>query len=415
MPESFAATRDKDSGTPEKRVSIAQLVLAAALVVALFYPYLVAVVAPPRLVVTTLGALLLATTLGGPKAAPRRLLLLSCYLLWVLSVLAAANAAAVAYSDPLVGTNIQRLLLVTPVMLSLGYRLFSNPAGSYAARAFVAVAAVTALLAGVEFLTGRSLFGRSEALSALIRSDSTRALLASDHALVLGAMIACAVPLTLLIKRASRLVVIPLLIVGSYCTGSRGPTMLAVMFAILVMVPALLRYLQTHSTVLMTAAALAIVTLSVLSAQVWSTTVVGATGEDYSTNYRWALYASLPALLSSVPFGYGLGALPQGVWLVQSEIFGVRDLTATLDSELVYSAFTFGWLGVGAVIVVFFLGVRGVRTSPAVGLACTSVTLSGFFLALHAWDSIGPLWLLLAGAAVAALRSGRIVQPTIGG
>ena len=103
------------------------------------------------------------------------------------------------------------------------------------------------------------------------------------------------------------------------------------------------------------------------------------------------------------PLDTDLAPLPPGIWLVQSEAFGVKDLLAALDSELVYSAFTFGWGGVVVVLAAFVVAVLAIKKSPALGLASIATSLIGFSLALHAWDGLGAVWLALTGACVAAL------------
>ncbi|WP_157549742.1 hypothetical protein [Microbacterium sp. Leaf288] len=286
-----------------------------------------------------------------------------------------------------------------PILLIAGYRIQRASMGPTAFRWFVYVAVPTAALACLEGATQISLFGRNDVLRALARDGVTRAVLASDQALVLGCLLACAIPMSLVLSARARMFSILLLLAGIYATGSRGPLVIGAMLAAVVLVPPLARAVG-RSRWLTTIAIVAVAVVAYLSITTWSAEVLGASGEEYSANYRWALYATLPGLLSSVPFGYGLGTLPAGVWLVASQAFGIRDLVQTLDSELVYSAFTFGCAGIAVVIAAFLIAVRTVRFDLPIGLTATALSLLGFSIALHAWDSLGGLWILITGMAM---------------
>lgn len=368
-----------------------------------FYPHLVALMFNVRLVVIGICLAICVWSFAGSRANTSRILFALGSALYILACTSLANFMAITGNDPLLATNIQRLLVVTPICLVTGLRIVRSPSRRRAVLAYVWVAAVTSVLALIESIRGTSLFGRSDAFQSLIRDSSSRALLGSDHALVLGALLALAVPMLCAIPPKWRLGLACLLIAGTYSTGSRGPTILAVVFAILVLWRSLSRWLRSHPKTLMVSAFALIFLLGWLSAFVWTTDVPGATGADYSTNYRWALYASLPSILESNPFGYGLGTLPAGIWLVQSQAFGVQDLLTTVDSEVVYSAFTLGWVGVVATVSALVVAVAAISRNETVGLTATMASAIGFFLALHAWDSIGPMWIILTGAALGVL------------
>tara|TARA_B100000378_G_scaffold142909_1_gene115535 strand:- start:74 stop:745 length:672 start_codon:yes stop_codon:yes gene_type:complete len=195
------------------------------------------------------------------------------------------------------------------------------------------------------------------------------------------------------------------LLAGIAATGSRGPLVLGLLLAVALMSNRLLDSLRRHTRLLVAGAVLSVALIWYLSSAIWTTEILGSTGGDYSSNYRWALYAVLPSVLLAAPLGYGMGQLPPGLWLAQSEAFGVRDLTITLDSELVYSAFTLGWIGVAAVITAFLLGVRAMSNAPTLGLTAAALSVLGFSLALHAWDGLGAIWVLVTGASAQVVLS----------
>lgn len=372
-----------------------------------FYPYLLEPVVNPRLVLIGATIFITTTSLVGTQVAARRMLFILVATTACAFTIVIATDLSVRYGDPALSTNVQRLFLVTPLGLLLGWTCYNRTSGVALARAFLLVATFTSLLAIVERLNGRSLFGRESLFTYLARDGVYRAILASDQSLVLGSMLAVAVPFTLMIKGWTRVPTVALLLLGVYATDSRGPLLVAMLAAAAVIVQRLGIALQNSTRLLMLAASVSVVIVFVLSTSFWTTDIVGITGDDYSANYRVALYATLPALLVVVPLGYGLGTFPQGIWLVRSEAFGVRDLMQTLDSELAYSAATFGLLGIAAVLGALYLSIKSVQNSLMVGLAALSVSILGFSLALHAWDGLGLLWLVLIGASAASSRRSR--------
>lgn len=388
--------------------SLATWVIGTLISFVAFYPSLVSGLVSPRLAFIIAVTVLVASVSAGSRANARRVLLVVTVGLYAsLGTLVSGQIASFA-ADPLLATNLQRLFIVTPVLFFAGMKLYGTLAGFVLAKSYVLVAIPTAILAVAEAVLGRSLFGRQAAFAEMMRDGGMRAILAADHALVLGAMLAVAVPLAALLKPRPRLAVVLLLTAGVAATGSRGPLAFAALFALLCVSPSLLLSLKRYHAALRAIVIFAVILLGYLATSVWTTDVTGSTGADYSTNYRWAIYASLPEFLGTEPWGYGLGTFPSGVWLAQSEIFGVRDILATLDSELVYSGFTLGWIGVGLVVAALLIAVAAIRHDTTIGLAATLLSILGFALALHAWDGLGALWLLLTGGAASAIRQQRV-------
>lgn len=385
--------------------SVASLLLS----IAFFYPFVVSRITSPRIAILAFATVLLVITFDYERPVRARALTISGVVLLFVFGVTLGSFMANRAGDGLVSTNLQRAIVMTPVLLILGYRLYGRELARVFARRYVVVASCTALLAVVERYRGASLFGRDKTFSAMMREGDTRALLASEHSLVLGALFAVAVPLTLVaVSRRWRFAVVLLLLLGAGATGSRSPLALGVVFGVIVLFPIILRGLQRVSGLLLLCAWLCVPLLAFLAANVWSTTqVLGAEGSDYSANYRWTIYALLPEFLIARPTGFGMGTFPRGVWLVDSEVFGVKDVLSTLDSELVYSGVSLGWVGIMTVVGAFILAVACFRYSRSAGLVSTIVSLIGFTLALHAWDTLGAVWLIVTGTACAAVWRGR--------
>ncbi|WP_197471647.1 O-antigen ligase family protein [Microbacterium oleivorans] len=378
-----------------------------------FFPALTSSVANNRLILVFLGLVV-------SVAAARRILdpqVLALNLVLTLFALAAtigvSYLAADALGDPLLATNIQRLLVVTPVMLFAGFAVSKTPSLLRSlAVPYVTIAAVNSGLAMVEVAATRSLFSRDTMLAAMSRDGTVRAVLASDHSLVLGTLIALAVPMCGAIRNPLvRTLTLCALLAGIGATGSRGPFFLAICFALVALVPTLRRAIAKKARVLVALAAVGLVGLAYMSIFVWSAAVSGNTGGDYSANYRWAIYSTVPEFLLHRPLGYGLGTFPAGQWLVQTEAFGAKDILQTLDSELVYSAFTLGWVGLLLVSVAAIVAVRSIGVHQQIGLTAALCSAAGFSLALHAWDGLGAIWVFLVGASFGVVWSSRQKHP----
>jgi len=369
-----------------------------------FYPSLVPPGISPRLLMIAAAVLLSAGTFRASRPGVRELFVVSVTIYASLVVFVAGSLSS-ATGDALVSTNLQRLLLVTPLFLVTGYRLQQHRLLGFASRPYLTVATGTAVLACVESIVGRSLFGRDILFYYLSRDGTARAILAGDQPLVLASLMVIAIPMASGLPRMARSAIYLVLLAGIAATGSRGPLVLGLLLAVALMSNRLLDSLRRHTRLLVAGAVLSVALIWYLSSAIWTTEILGSTGGDYSSNYRWALYAVLPSVLLAAPLGYGMGQLPPGLWLAQSEAFGVRDLTITLDSELVYSAFTLGWIGVAAVITAFLLGVRAMSNAPTLGLTAAALSVLGFSLALHAWDGLGAIWVLVTGASAQVVLS----------
>lgn len=357
---------------------------------------------PPRLFLTGLLVLVLLLGIGphGPlRAAPGvgyLAALAMCGAGYALTTLAGSGAVA--------SSNAQRFLVTFPLALVAGYVLAgSRRTLDYLARVVVAVASLTAILALIEFGTGRSLLGRDTEFMDYVRDDSARAVVGAEHPLVLGVLLALAVPLAYRgLGRWSRWPVVVLLLSGVYATGSRGPLGVAVGVLALLAVPGLMRFLARHFGVVLFAVMAGLGVLWYFASKVWQPETTSMDTLANSMEYRAAIYSLMPRILVARPFGYGLGDLPAGQWLIRSPD-QFQDITTTVDSQWVLSSLRLGWVGIALLIAVAVIAILALRRRLDFGLALLVLTGCGTFVALDAWDGAGTLWLLLVGVGLRLL------------
>ena len=302
-------------------------------------------------------------------------------------------------------SNGQRFLLTFPVALAAGWVLASSRAGlNYLARTIAVVATLTAIPAIVEFASGKSLLGREAEFETYVRDNSARAVVGAEHPLILGVLFAFAVPITYLAIRRwwLRWPCVVLLMAGVYATGSRGPWGVTLGVLLLLAVPGLMRFMARHFGTLVFAVMVGLGVLWYFASRVWQPVTTSTDTLANSMEYRAAIYSLLPRILLDHPFGYGLGDLPAGTWLIRSPN-QITDITTTVDSQWVLSAMRLGWFGVFLVFALVILSILALRRRLDFGLALFVFTGCGTFVALDAWDGAGSLWMLLIGVCLRLL------------
>ena len=378
-------------------------ILGGLISVLILFPSVVEQLLPTRMALVVVAALIIGVEGVRERRRGGLLAAIGLFLIGVL-VLQVGSQASDALGDPMVTTNAQRILVVLPTMAGLGYTLYKSARRSSYLRSFVMLAVVVAVLAAIESLQYGSVLGRDEAFSHLQREGSARAIVGSEHVLVLGAILAGSIPLVRSAEFRYPRAAAVVLLGGVVATGSRWPTVIAIGLLTVALVPALGRWIRMRYRLVRTIAVVTYLALLTAAFFIWKPIATGATGAAYSIEYRFAIYALLPNILESVPIGIGFASIPYGLWLLPSELFGVRDLAATVDSEPVYLAVSFGWIGLAAYVIPLLIATSALRNSLDAGLSALAITVAGIFLALHAWDSIGPLWYAILGACVAAIR-----------
>lgn len=370
-----------------------------------FYPSLVGDAVPVRVLALALGIVALGTELWIAGGSPRRrIILISSAALGMASLVAVIEWIARASGDRMFAVNAEHIFVLFPIYALFAAISFRQGGARVHAGAFITIASLTAVLALVESIFTVSLTGRGEQFLTSQREGATRALVGAEHVLVLGALLAVAVALAAMIRSwRLRLPVTALLVAGCWATGSRAAAALCLVVAMIQAIPALVRWMQRFWYALAAGSAIAFTSLALLASFSWTSFIDGDTGVEYSANYRFASYAVLVRVFIERPFGYFLGTVPGGTWMMDSELRGPVDLARSADSEIVFAVFAAGWLGALVYIATFAIGILALRTSPTLGFATLLLTSLGFIMSLHGWDAASMVWYALLGACLAAV------------
>ena len=255
---------------------------------------------------------------------------------------------------------------------------------------------VAAVCAFVEFGGQLTLFGGE----LFVQSALVRAKVGQFHPIVLGVLFVAAIATTVQIASfRQRLTAILFLYAGVFVTGSFGPLVFGGVVALAALAPSTRKLSRWSSLLTFTSLA----ALAYFSTRVWSTAVVGTTVDEYSNGYRTALYALVPQMVQEAPLGYGPDGFPPGRWLIDSEYLGVRDISVTVDSELVLLVGEFGAVGLVLFTFALWLGLRtSFGTAAVTGLVLSAIVINGLTVALHAWQSLSLLLFLTLGMAFEA-------------
>lgn len=366
----------------------------------LFFSYFLQPLGSLRLSIVAIGFAALALELFlMDMSLRRRTLTIVATGGYLLVTVAAIEFVAGMVDDRLFAVNAEHLIVVLPLFALLGWLIYRSGEGRLYVVVLLAVATAVSVLAIAESVLDRSLFGREYEFLTSQREGLTRALVGSENVLVLGATLAAMVPLALKLRRLSLQIVVSILLVaGVWATGSRAPALICTAVAAVQLFPYLRALLQRFLWVVHTAAGLVIAGLVYLSLFVWTPFIAGATGLEYSSNYRGAIYSLVPQFLADRPFGYLLQQPPVGRWLVESELHGDVDIARSVDSEIVYAIFGLGWIGLALYVIAVFVSIAAIKRDVALGLSSLTLTSLGFILALHGWDAMSPFWYAVLGA-----------------
>ena len=301
-----------------------------------------------------------------------------------------------------------RYSVLFPLSFFMGYLIRSADGVGTFGRIFVGWSVAFSILAVAESAIGTPLFGREDFTRSLLRDGVQRAVLGSEHPLVLAAIFAAAVPFALSLRLAPtrRAIIVALIGLGLLSTVSRGG--LIVFLAVTVgwfvfgrqgasrrFRNDFVRFGRVTRTL---AVALGLICTALLAATLAPATVsVSSTvATAASAEYRLVLYRFVLDSLAQHPLGWGVGGLPQGIYVAQSA-FGPKDLAVTIDSELALLGFDFGWIGVALFLFVLLWAVSPRVLAQPSGLAAAAILWSGLYLALHSWTGLPVLLLALVG------------------
>lgn len=375
----------------------------------IFFPQVVSGVIPVR--VAVVGAGLLAITIEAwrqPRLRPFAAVIALAGTGWAVGVMWASSLIAQRASDASVAMNLQRLFVVFPLFAALGALLYRSRQRDVWLKPFVFAGLASSIVVAAESFRGEPLFASAELFVRFQRGGdiAIRGVAGAEHVLVLGVLLAALIPLVRVSKVRMPNAVCLLLLAGVYFTGSRGPLIIAVALFLVQTSPGAVDFLRRSARGIRVVVVALVVVVVGCGFFVWNPESGGQTGFAYSTEYRFAIYALLPEILDSVPWGLGPRSIPAGEWLFDSNVRGVRDLSVTVDSELVYGVLAFGWLGILVFAAASAIAASALKHAPEVAMSALAITVSGYFVALHAWDTLGPAWYLLLGASAAAVKVG---------
>jgi hypothetical protein len=321
------------------------------------------------------------------------------YLALILEV-GRSVAAAGGLSE---GINFERLTALFPLAAACGWLLVRSGRIFTYLRCFLVVGLFTVPLAAYEYLSNSVLF---RATASDIRNGHTRAVVGSDHPLVLAALFLGLIPIAMYVLTKGRRLACVWLFIGILATGSNGPAIIGGTLLVLCLSPSVARVVTASKKPFATACVLIGGYLVVGSMFLWTTELRATNINTFSNEYRAGLYYLLPRILQARPLGYGLSGIPADTWYFSTSMVGIKDVAVSIDSELVYSAGQFGFLGVAFFVLAAVIAISALVKHHALGLAFLAITMSGLFLAIHCWDSLGVYWFFFGGACAAVLKSG---------
>lgn len=378
----------------------ARLGAAGVLAIAVFFPVTLELLGSLRVLIVGIGFAVVAFEVWLSRTSPKtRLAIIAGLGAYLVAAVVVIEILAAQRDDRLFAVNAEHLFVMLPLFAILGWLILSAEQAVAYAYVFVSVAVLVAVLAVLESLAGLSLLGRTELFASSQREGPARALVGAENVLVLGATLAAMVPLTLTLpRRWMQLAASVVVVAGVWATGSRAAALMCAGVAVVQAVPVLRRLLQRFWWVLQIVAGVVLLALAYLSVFVWRPFIAGATGLDYSSNYRGALYSLVPRVLMEHPLGYLLQSPPEGRWMIDSELHGRFDIARSIDSEIVWAIFGLGWIGLAFFVAALLVAIAALKHDVAVGLSALTLTAIGFIMALHGWDAMGPLWYGLIGA-----------------
>ncbi|MET8416196.1 hypothetical protein ACWD7C_06490 [Streptomyces sp. NPDC005134] len=345
--------------------------------------------------------------------APKHLLLLAVTMLalwgchssarWVTTaVLIGAAITSVCFvALPGQLEHVVRVVVLLPAAFILGMTLRDGDRVALI-RVYSATAVLLAALASIESWRGEWIFARPDFTGVLHRHFAIRAVVGAEHPLTLALFLAAAVPLVLSLRMSGlvKFGAIAMLCLGISATASRGALGLVVAGLILPWVGRLRgregRGLASKAASLGIGAAL-LWTVLAPAPETAAGVLTSKTPEGASAEYRLRLYQAVGDSLASQPLGWGWDGLPQNVYLLRSH-FGIRDIAATVDSEVALLAFDFGLIGVALYLAAMWS--VGRRTTDPISQAAFLLLLGGLYLALHSWSGLGALVMLMVGMSL---------------
>lgn len=368
-------------------------VLGAVLCV--FFPYVINGFVSAQVLLVVFMGLLSILEVGARKASFSELLLVTSFAIATVILVLALTSTFADSQAPLFVSKMQQYVALLPMGVLAGWALSRSQYLRGYAQLFVLVALVCATIGVFEYATQSTVFGRTALLSTL----GGKAIVAADHPLVLGVLIATAIALVRPSGIKHPRIVALALFVGAFATQTTGPSAIAALLLLLVLFPKLEEWLEQRTWIIAVGVIVVVLFLAYLAFFVWEPEIIADDLNGYSFQYRTAMYALLPDILVQVPFGYGFAGMPEATWFLPSSLRGIRDLSFTIDSEIVYLVSELGIAGLLAFMAVLGISLRALKDSFHVGVFALVLTVAGFFVALHAFGSLASVWIIAVSLA----------------
>jgi hypothetical protein len=258
-----------------------------------------------------------------------------------------------------------------------------------------------ALLAFAERMLGRALWTQAPIIQ---RGGEQRALVFSEHPIVLGVLLLAALAVLSDEHKPIRKALFQVIVVlGIYSTGSRGPLLMALLF-LTWHYGTLLRDPRFRGLAIVASSLGFFLFFTFGSLLVWDPIVTGTDEASISASYRYAIYATVPQQVGSHPGGLGIFGLPSSTLWVPTP-GGPVDIAQSIDSEPVLLAYELGYFGLLMFLFIWYVNTAAAIRGEWATTAGLLVTLAGLTVAIHSWTSAGPMWALLTGMSLATLRS----------
>lgn len=376
------------------------------------------------IVVASLYSPLLIAKFIGPNAGTIIVVVISVLFFTVLHAVSAPKATrfvpavtlslAIVVASPLYlvagnSPSATRYFLLYPLAFVLGVIIGVSGLRNAFTWIYVWVSFAVAVMAIIERLGRFSVVDRMDLAHGFSAGRTYRAFVATNHPLVLAAMLSAALAICLFAQSGTqgarhRYAISAVLVLGVVATNGRFSIGVCVALVLLFFIRNRITSGRGFRHLVSLLSTVALGAILYLSWQVWTNVQWVSSNTDGSASYRPAIYSLLPDILAVRPLGYGIDGTPAGVWEVYINGFA-WDVSATVDSELVFLALQFGVLGILAYLLVWAAACGvGLRSSPEMGMGLVALLISGLSVALTAWQSVGSLVFLLLGIVVSVSR-----------
>jgi len=170
-----------------------------------------------------------------------------------VALIGGAIATFSSGDDVVAASNLQRFLVTYPLAFILGVVISRSEPGlrHFVSLCFAWVGVPTAAAAIIEVVLGRSILSRDAEFEWLVRDGGSRALLGSEHALVLGVLLVVCLPFVAEVASGWRkAAALTIAVGGIFATGSRGAMILAAVLLVVLTVPFVMRVVSVKWIIL---------------------------------------------------------------------------------------------------------------------------------------------------------------------